>query len=679
MAKKTGRVRTDGNVGWDERTLDKAGSLPRVDGWVNVLTGLGYAARDKVMSSGFSKSARVSREKEGLNEIYAGDDLAANIVDIPAEESVREWIELKVQTDDGDLDVETTIDIMQRLEEIGAQTAFADAQVWARLFGGSIILLGVDDGQEASEPLNFDAIRSVDYLTVLDRFDVEIDKTYSDPLQDKYGMPELYRINATRDVTSTAGSASMSYGAIVHESRTIRFDGVRTTRRRQRENQGWGDSVFERYLNVVRDYQSSQQGISHLLQTFSQAVFKMRDLAKNLTSDADGLVLKRLTMLDMARSIVRAIPLDAELEEYETKGAAVSGMADLVDRQMMRVSSAARIPVTLLFGRSPSGMNATGESDIRLFYDRIRAYQETNLRQRVEYLIMVLLNAQDGPTNGVEPEAWSFDWCPLYQESSKEKAETRKIVAETDEIYMRNGVLLADEVAASRFAGDDYSPETTINQEMRSEDEQERKRLALQQSAKALLESDREDEETYKPTAEMAAAAKRALEVRDSKPPSQRGMTPVGLARANQLIKREPLSLSTVKRMKAFFDRHEVDKQGSTWDEKGKGWQAWQGWGGDPGRSWANKIVAKANKDGRSDAAYDAPNYRPGDEEQRDAAILCATCGFANGMLCERYAFKYDNGWVCDAHTFMRETLITIDKKDKWKKRRRRKRSPRNY
>lgn len=96
---------------------------------------------------------------------------------------------------------------------------------------------------------------------------------------------------------------------------------------------------------------------------------------------------------------------------------------------------------------------------------------------------------------------------------------------------------------------------------------------------------------SFRPPQSVADAAKRALEVRAKKPPSQRGMTLVGLARARDLSNRKGLSLDTVKRMKAYFDRHEVDKKGSTWSEQGKGWQAWNGWGGDAGRSWANKIL----------------------------------------------------------------------------------------
>ena len=88
-------------------------------------------------------------------------------------------------------------------------------------------------------------------------------------------------------------------------------------------------------------------------------------------------------------------------------------------------------------------------------------------------------------------------------------------------------------------------------------------------------------------------AAKRALDVRETKPASQRGMTPVGIARARDLQNGVKLSPDTARRMKAFFDRHEVDKKGATWDEQGKGWQAWNGWGGDAGYAWARKVVGQ--------------------------------------------------------------------------------------
>jgi len=123
----------------------------------------------------------------------------------------------------------------------------------------------------------------------------------------------------------------------------------------------------------------------------------------------------------------------------------------------------------------------------------------------------------------------------------------------------------------------------------------------------------------FTPPQGVRDAAERALEVRADKPESQRGMTPVGIARARDLKAGKQLSPETVKRMLAYFTRHEVDKQGSTWDDQGKGWQAWHGWGGDAGYAWARKVVKQmdsADKKTQALRAYgeaiqlsEAPSY----------------------------------------------------------------------
>ena len=99
----------------------------------------------------------------------------------------------------------------------------------------------------------------------------------------------------------------------------------------------------------------------------------------------------------------------------------------------------------------------------------------------------------------------------------------------------------------------------------------------------------------FKPPEGARKAAERALRRRADKPQSQRGMTAVGIARARDLIAGKRLSPDTVKRMLAYFTRHEIDKQGSTWDDYGKGRQAWDGWGGDAGYAWARKVVNQMN------------------------------------------------------------------------------------
>lgn len=120
-------------------------------------------------------------------------------------------------------------------------------------------------------------------------------------------------------------------------------------------------------------------------------------------------------------------------------------------------------------------------------------------------------------------------------------------------------------------------------------------RTEKEAKAEVLAIPDKYSHIDFTPPKAAQEAAKRALEVRASKPKSKRGMTPVGIARARDLANGKQLSPDTVKRMLAYFTRHEVDKQGSTWSDQGKGWQAWHGWGGDSGYSFARKVTKQMN------------------------------------------------------------------------------------
>ena len=112
----------------------------------------------------------------------------------------------------------------------------------------------------------------------------------------------------------------------------------------------------------------------------------------------------------------------------------------------------------------------------------------------------------------------------------------------------------------------------------------------------------------FSPPDGVRKAASRALEVRAEKPPSQRGMTDIGLARARDLSNGKTISPETARRMLSYFSRHEVDKKGSSWPEQGKGWQAWHGWGGDAGYAWIRKLVRQM--DAADQKLTERPTYR---------------------------------------------------------------------
>lgn len=464
------------------------------DGWQNALTGLG-TLRDKKTSGVHGRRGK-ALSQEYLEGLYDEDFLAGRIVDLPAQEIYREWIDLKASDEDGETDVDTSTFIMQAMDDLDARSIFAEAETWARLQGGALILMGVDDKQEQEEPLDMDNIQSVDWISVVDRWDVNVHEKYTDPLEDKFGKPKIYSFTSS-EASNVGMKTADTAGKRIHESRTISFDGVKVSRRRRTQNNGWGNSVLERYYETIRDFQGATSSVMTLLQEFNQGVFKIKGLSDALSSDADNLVRKRLEMLDVSRAVTRAVIVDAEAESFETVGATVGGMADLYDRMMMTVSAASGIPVTLLFGRSPAGENATGESDIRLFYDHVKAQQETSARRRLEYFISVLLAAKLGPTGGNVPSSWGFTWNPLFQETTKEKAEARKLVAETDKIYIDTKVLFPREVADNRYGGDTYSLETSLDQELRAEKELEEEaamEAAEKRSQLSLLQFSQENE-----------------------------------------------------------------------------------------------------------------------------------------------------------------------------------------
>lgn len=439
-------------------------ALTNVDGWNNVLTGLGVASRDKRLAAAFCADAPMAPEV--LESLYHGNDVVARICEKPAKEATREWIEIPADDDKR---------ITKKLRKLNAQKKIREAETWARLYGDSIIVMIVDDGKELTEPLDVNTVKDITDLMVLDRSDLWIASYYTDPSLPNFGEPEHYAVRTSTILapaqTATSG-ASLQFGARIHESRCLRFQGTLTGRRKKRDNQGWNLSVMDRVYDVVRDFCAAYGGAAHLLQDYGQAVFKMKNLANNLAKDADQIILRRLQLLDMARSVARAIPLDADSEDFKREATPTTGLDDLLDKMSERLSMATDMPITLLVGTSAKGLNATGEGDLTNWYNEVRSHQETDLRPPVNTLIRIVAvvtgfsnktNKDDDTSNDEDAEEIEWVWRPLWQPTEKELAETRNKVAMTDVAYHQIGVLDSHEIAVSRFGGEKYSMETTID------------------------------------------------------------------------------------------------------------------------------------------------------------------------------------------------------------------------
>lgn len=395
-------------------------------------------------STGAQVQPPVKLNQTMLEWLYAGDDMARRIVEQLVVDSLREGVTLE---GDGDGLVASEAG---RLDAWGL---FQDSGIWGRLHGGGFLLLGVEGKQDAALDLETIGPGDLKWIMDLDRWAVIPASYYSDASSEKFGEPEIYTITIP-----TAGAAAEGFTSRpVHESRLIRFPGINTSRRRRASMQSFDDSALVPIFDVLRDANTVWRSGVAAAQDLSQAVFKIKDLVEMLAEGRQEAVLKRMEITNLARSTSRAVVIDAEMEDFSTVEAAGMGsFPGVVNKTWERLAAAACMPQTVLFGMSPSGLNATGESDIRIWYDQVAMFQEDVLLPRLYVLVEVLARSA-----GVDPSTVVPSFPALWQRSDKEEADLRKVVADTDKVYIDSGVVLPEEVGVSRFGADGWTMEMT--------------------------------------------------------------------------------------------------------------------------------------------------------------------------------------------------------------------------
>lgn len=435
--------------------------VARLDGLINALTGIGVRGRDKTLGAVWS-AENVSLQQ--LEARYRASDMAATIVELPVDEMFREGFDLSIPGKGGKEQSEAVI---AHLEELGFLDKLHEALCWMRAYGGAGLLLGAEDGTEdLAQPLQEDGTESFQWMTLLGPNELRPATYFEDVRAPRYGEVETYKLKpeGRNDYSSRATLAAFD-GVLVHESRILRFDGIRTSKRQRRtqSENGWGDSVLVRCQQVLDDYETSWRGAALLLANFAQSIMRIKGLAEMLVGeDGAAKLMERATAVQMSRSIANALIMDSE-EEFEVVATPMAGYPEMLQQFAHRLSAAARIPVTLLQGQAPAGLNATGDNDVRNFYARVAAEQRKTLLPALTRILQLVFRSKDGPTGGVEPDNWSIKFRPLWRMTDEQTAELRNKQSQTDVAYINAQVLTPEEVAISRFGGDEYSMETVID------------------------------------------------------------------------------------------------------------------------------------------------------------------------------------------------------------------------
>ena len=397
--------------------------LAAMDGYSNAAAFLGEDS--PLMASGTFVRSGLTAQTELLTTTYRVSWLAKRIIDMPSEDMTRAWYKLTTSLPEGE------IDLLRRLEaRHSVKQEITNAIRWGRLYGGALavmVIRGEEDRLE--EPLDDDNLLPDCFqgLLVLDRAQgitpsLELVSDLDDP---DFGLPEYY----------TVEMASGEYRSVnIHHSRVLRFIGRELPRMETVRENYWGASEMEHIQEELLKRSAASANIAQLLFQANITTLKMSDLGDLLNAGTE----------EQRRSVLRAMEAENRFrtsfgvqllsrdDALETHSYSFAGLGEIYEQFMMDMAGAAEIPATKLFGRSPQGMNATGESDLRNYYDMIASLQERQLRPALEKLLPVMAVS----CWGYVPEDLEIVFEPVMTTSPTERAElVQKLSSDVIEAY----------------------------------------------------------------------------------------------------------------------------------------------------------------------------------------------------------------------------------------------------
>lgn len=457
----------------------------REDGYVNLLNKYG-TKQDNSEAYKFEREPVIPDMQ--LTGLYEGNGLFSKIIDTPAEEALKHGFDLNLKSDELNAFVEDALDDLEWEERA------ATAIKWARLYGGALIVMLIDDGRGLEEPVDWEHIRSIDELRVYERSIVQPD--YASLYQQdyggkgvgnrvsKFGQPEYYYVSSI-------------YGSFkVHESRCLVFrNGVLPEQTSNATYLFWGMPEYVRIRRALRETVTAHTDSVKLLERSVQAIYSMKGLASLLTTDdGENQVLKRLQLVDTSRGLLNSIAIDSEGEQYDFKTFQFSGVKDVINATCNMLSALTNIPQTILFGRSPAGMNATGDSDFESYYNFVEKIQRLMLKRNLRTLLDVVFRAGIASGDVAEEPDYKLEFKPLWSLSDTEqaavdqtKAQTALVKAQTAQAYVDMQALDPTEVRRRLASDEEFDVEDIISED--DEDDLLQSLLGTEPSAMSDVEA----------------------------------------------------------------------------------------------------------------------------------------------------------------------------------------------
>lgn len=402
-----------------------------MDSFQNAMARLGFQMPNMLEATTYPLT-RLTQDYQTLNSLYRNHWIVRKIVDVIPEDMCKNWIKLNTQIDPGS---------MTRLEKVIKKTKtkerILEGLKWGRLYGGAVGVILIE-GQEdmLAQPLNYDLIMPGSYkgLLILDRWsgispEAEVISDINDP---DFGLPAYYQM-------------TMPNGRMlrVHHSRLVRFIGNALPLWESWAEQQWGASVVEAVYDELKKRDNTSYNIANLVFLANLRIYQT-DMA-DLMGLGDPKIRQDFWSAMQAINMMmnnQGMTIIGQNDSFDTKQYTFTGLNDVYESFMLDVAGACEIPVTRLFGRSPAGFNATGESDLTNYYDSIEEKQEAYLSPVLDKLLPIIALS----TWGMIPDDLDYEYNPLRKADPKENADLAKSMGESV-ISVYNASLISQQTA----------------------------------------------------------------------------------------------------------------------------------------------------------------------------------------------------------------------------------------
>ena len=416
------------------------------DSWRNLVSGLG-TTRDKSGFTSFERAPVLNDEE--ITSLFSQNAIAKKIVRTLPRMVRAAGYTLTVTDAKGQEDTEAARKIREEAKRLCVDEALYEGMLWGRGFGGAAII--AMNGKDPSKPLDLHEPGEIRALPVFDRRYLRVVNMHAAADSPNYGKPEMFALMnqplLRGGPNGWDGKKELPPGQLIHASRVIRFMGDEVDRTEQAYAHFWSYSVLQTVYDNLKNGDSAVQSLGALLTEASVSVFKVQGLIGAQSSQLKERVMQRLSITDAAKSLFRSVVLDSAAgEDYSRVDASMTGAADTAMVVLQHVAAASEMPMIVLFGISPAGMNATGESDLKNWYNRAGEWRTDEAAPRYQALFDLI-----AASIGYADHTIEITYGPFYSMTPDEEAALAKAVAEVDKAYIDMLALMPEAVAMARF------------------------------------------------------------------------------------------------------------------------------------------------------------------------------------------------------------------------------------